>query len=227
MPPLNVQIESSWKHALADEFGKEYFVNLVQRLKEEKRRGKVIYPPGSQLFAAFEHTPVDRVRVVIIGQDPYHGPGQAHGLCFSVKKGTPPPPSLVNIFREIQTDLGLPYPESGDLTPWADQGVLLLNAVLTVENGRPGSHQGWGWEKFTDAVIQYLSRGRKGLVFMLWGGYAKKKGEGIDQTKHLVLTSGHPSPLSANKGFWFGNRHFSKANAWLIQNGNTPVDWRI
>ena len=227
MTTLNVQIEPSWKAVLKDEFNKDYFVDLAQKLKKDKRSGKVIYPPGPLLFSAFEHTPLSKVKAVIIGQDPYHGPGQAHGLCFSVREGMAHPPSLVNIFKELKNDLNIAYPKKGDLTPWADQGVLLLNAILTVEGGKPGSHQGWGWETFTDAVISHLSESCDGIVFLLWGSYAKKKGVNIDREKHLILSCGHPSPLSANKGHWFGNGHFSQTNDYLIDKGKSPINWDL
>lgn len=225
--PLSVKIQADWKQVLNSEFEKPYFLELVNFIKNEKRSGKEVYPPGPLIFSAFDHTPPEKVKVVIIGQDPYHGPGQAHGLCFSVKDGVPHPPSLVNIFKELGTDLGIPYPKTGDLTHWADQGVLLLNATLTVQARHAGSHQHKGWEVFTDSVIDYISQNCEHVVFMLWGGYAKKKGANIDRTKHLVLTSGHPSPLSANKGYWFGNRHFSQANEYLVKNGKAPVDWSV
>ncbi len=221
---MAVKIEPSWARAVGDEFQKPYFQNLIDFVKQEYNSG-VCYPPGGQIFAAFDHTPFEKVKVVILGQDPYHGPGQANGLCFSVADGVPKPPSLINIFSEIQTDLNSGMPESGNLERWADQGVLLLNATLTVKAHTAGSHQNKGWEVFTDAVIHQLSSQRSGLVFMLWGGYAKRKGSKIDTQKHLVLSSGHPSPLSANRGYWFGNQHFSKANEYLNNNGKTPIVW--
>ena len=221
---MNVRIAESWKPVLQPEFEKDYFKNLVEFVREEYKKYRC-FPKGSEIFAAFDHCSFDDVKVVIIGQDPYHGPNQANGLCFSVHDGIPHPPSLVNIFKELESDLGKPYPQSGNLEHWADQGVLLLNATLTVRAHQAGSHQNKGWEKFTDAVIEYLSREKEHLVFMLWGGYAKKKGMRIDRSKHLVLTSGHPSPLSANRGYWFGNKHFSKANAYLQQMGKQPVNW--
>lgn len=184
------------------------------------------YPREDHIFAAFEHCHWEKTKVVIIGQDPYHGPGQANGLCFSVNEGIPHPPSLSNIFKEIYTDLGMPYPKSGDLQPWADQGVLLLNATLSVRSGEAGSHQKRGWETFTDTVIKKLSNGKEGLVFLLWGGFAKKKISLIDTGKHFILSSGHPSPLSANRGYWFGNKHFSKTNEILIGQGLSPIDWQ-
>lgn len=212
---------------MAPEFEQPYFKQLTEFVRSEydAAHGKVCFPPGAEIFSAFDHCPFDRVKVVIIGQDPYHGPRQANGLCFSVHDGIPFPPSLVNIFREIETDLGQPIPKSGNLERWADQGVLLLNATLTVRQGEAGSHQGKGWETFTDAVIQTISDQKQQVVFLLWGGFAKKKGARIDRSKHLVLESGHPSPLSANKGHWFGNRHFSKANDYLKGIGKTPVGW--
>ena len=199
---------------------------LASFLRSEKRAGKVIHPPGPEIFAAFDHTPFDAVRVVILGQDPYHGPGQAHGLCFSVRPGVPPPPSLVNIFKEIRRDLGIAPPDHGCLTPWAERGVLLLNAVLTVEQGLAASHQGKGWEGFTDAAIDALNREREGLVFMLWGSYAQRKGQLIDARRHGVLKSVHPSPLSAHRGF-HGCGHFSAANRYLEARGQAPIDWSL
>jgi len=219
-----IRLEPSWKARLADEFAQPYMIELRRFLLERKRAGTVIYPPGPQIFNALDSTPFDRVSVVILGQDPYHGPGQAHGLCFSVPEGVPPPPSLLNIFQEIHDDLGTSAPASGNLERWAEQGVLLLNAVLTVERGRAGSHQGKGWERFTDRVVRELNDGRDALVFLLWGSYAMKKGAVIDRSRHLVLTAPHPSPLSAHRGF-FGCRHFSSANAWLEQHGRHPIRW--
>lgn len=223
---VNPQIEPSWLKVLKEEFEKDYFVELKKQLKEEKKQYK-IFPPGPEIFSAFNHTPFDQVKVVIIGQDPYHGEGQANGLCFSVKEGIAHPPSLINIFKEIESDLGHAYPKSGDLTPWAKQGVLLLNATLTVRQADANSHQNIGWQKFTDAVIQKISEERGGVVFLLWGGFAQKKGKKIDSKKHLILKTGHPSPLSANRGFWFGNKHFSTTNEFLIEKGLTPIDWQI
>lgn len=217
-------MEQGWKDALREEFEKPYFEGLVSFVKAEYRQG-VCYPPGDRIFAAFDSCPLDRLKVVILGQDPYHGHGQANGLCFSVYDGVPHPPSLVNIFKEIEQDTGAPYPRSGDLSRWADQGVLLLNAILTVRAGQAGSHRGRGWETFTDAVIRYISGQMNHIVFMLWGGYAKQKGSIIDRSKHKVLTSGHPSPLSANKGYWFGNKHFSQANQYLEAQGLEPINW--
>lgn len=220
---MDVQIESSWKQHLAAEFDKPYFVNLTNFVRQEYHK-TTCYPPGKLIFNAFNLCPFDRVKVVIIGQDPYHGPGQAHGLCFSVNDGIAFPPSLQNIFKEIQADLGVPVPQSGNLTRWAEQGVLLLNATLTVRAHQAGSHQRQGWEEFTDAAIKALAEERENLVFILWGAYAQKKGAFIDRNRHLVLSSAHPSPLSAYHGF-FGNKHFSQANAYLEQHGKTPVKW--
>ncbi len=220
---MNVQIEDSWKEKLTDEFEKPYFKELTDFVRQEYKT-QVCYPPGNLIFNAFNLCPFDQVKVVIIGQDPYHGPGQAHGLCFSVNDGIPFPPSLQNIFKEIQADLGKEVPVSGNLTRWAEQGVLLLNATLTVRAHQAASHQRHGWEEFTDAVIRKLSQERDHLVFILWGAYAQKKGAVIDRERHLVLTSAHPSPLSAYHGF-FGNKHFSLTNAYLEQYGKTPINW--
>jgi len=220
---MEVRIDQSWKEHLQTEFDKPYFKSLTDFVKEEYARGTV-YPPGRFIFNAFDLCPFDKVKVVIIGQDPYHEPGQAHGLCFSVQEGVQFPPSLRNIFKEISDDLGKPVPVNGDLTRWARQGVLLLNATLTVRAGMAGSHQGKGWEEFTDAVIRELNASRDGLVFILWGSYAKKKGAVIDRSRHLVLSSAHPSPLSAYNGF-FGNHHFSLTNKWLTDHGETPIEW--
>lgn len=223
-------LEASWKTALADTFAEDYMHKLNAFLLSEVAAGKRIYPRGNEFFAAFDLTPVDNVRVVILGQDPYHGAEedmpQAHGLSFSVKAGVPVPPSLKNIFKEQNTDLDITQPSHGDLTGWAQQGVLLLNAVLSVEHGKAGSHQGKGWEAFTDKVVELLNEERTGLVFMLWGSYAQKKGAKIDRSKHLVLESPHPSPLSAYRGFW-GCRHFSKANAYLEASGQAPINWQL
>lgn len=220
---MNVQIEESWKEALIPEFSKDYFIRLTDFVRKEYHE-TTVYPPGKLIFNAFNLCPFDKVKVVIIGQDPYHGPGQAHGLCFSVNDGIQPPPSLVNIFKEINSDLGKPIPQSGNLTRWAEQGVLLLNATLTVRAHQAGSHQKRGWEEFTDAVIRKLAEEKSNLVFILWGSYAQKKGAFIDRNKHLVLTSVHPSPLSAYNGF-FGNHHFSLVNDYLVKNGKTAIDW--
>jgi uracil-DNA glycosylase len=221
-----VRLEAGWKARLADQLSGASMQNLSAFLRDAKRAGRTIYPPGPQIFAALDRTPFERVKVVILGQDPYHGPGQAQGLCFSVPDGVPPPPSLVNIFAELERDLGLPRPSHGCLTSWADQGVLLLNAVLTVEHGLAGSHQGKGWEAFTDAIIERLNREREGLVFMLWGSYAQAKGRFIDARRHLVLKAPHPSPLSAHRGF-IGCGHFSAANRYLEARGEKPIDWAL
>lgn len=221
---MQVTIEPGWQAVLKDEFEKPYFKNLVEFVKSEYTSNKC-FPPGKQIFSAFNHTPFNEVKIVIIGQDPYHGPGQAHGLCFSVGENVAVPPSLKNIFEEIKADIGSPIPNNGNLERWADQGVLLLNATLTVRAHNAGSHQNKGWEKFTDSVIEKLSKEREGLVFMLWGGPAKKKGTKVDTSKHLVLNSGHPSPLAANRGYWFGNKHFSKTNEYLIDKGEKPIEW--
>ena len=222
---MDVKIEQSWKACLADEFEKPYFKQLTDFVRDEY--GKcTVYPPGSMIFNAFDHCPFDKVKVVLLGQDPYHEPGQAHGLCFSVQDGTRFPPSLINIFKEIQSDLGTAIPKSGDLTRWADQGVLLLNATLTVRAHTAGSHQNKGWEAFTDAVIQRLAAQRENIVYILWGAYAQRKGAIIDTAKNLVLQSPHPSPLSASRGF-FGNKHFSKTNDYLRETGQEPIEWGI
>ncbi len=218
-----MKIDESWKEILKEEFEKDYFVNLTSFVRQEYK-DKTIYPKASNIFNAFNLCPFDKIKVVILGQDPYHEPNQAHGLCFSVLDPTPAPPSLKNIFKEINLDLGITPLESGDLTRWASQGVLLLNATLTVEAHKAGSHQGKGWEEFTDRVIFNLANRKSGLVFLLWGSYAQKKGEFIDQTKHLVLKSVHPSPLSAHRGF-FGNHHFSQTNSYLTQQGKQPINW--
>lgn len=221
-----VKLEPSWKARIGDYLERPQMQALSAFLRAEKQAGKVIYPPGPDIFAAFDHTPFDAVRVVILGQDPYHGPNQAHGLCFSVRPGVQTPPSLQNIFKEIQRDLGIAPPDHGCLTPWADRGVLLLNAVLTVERGMANAHQGKGWEGFTDAAIDALNREREGIVFMLWGSYAQKKGQLIDTRKHRVLKSVHPSPLSAHRGF-LGCGHFSAANQYLTEHGQVPIDWSL
>ncbi len=221
---MDVRIEPDWKDKLKKEFESDYFIRLADFIKGEYKRGHV-YPPGSMIFNAFNLCPFQKVKAVIIGQDPYHGPGQAHGLCFSVKEGVGFPPSLINIFKEIEMDLGLPRPTSGNLERWAFQGVLLLNATLTVKAQQAGSHQKKGWEQFTDSVISTLNTEKENLVFFLWGAYAQKKGEAIDRSRHLVLESVHPSPLSASRGF-FGNKHFSRCNNYLIENKLEPIDWR-
>lgn len=222
---MDVRIEQSWKDALADEFGKPYFESLVRFLHKEKSEGKRIFPPGSQIFKAFDLTPVAQVKVVILGQDPYHGPGQAHGLSFSVPEGVPAPPSLKNIFKEIESDMGVRMSGYPNLEKWALQGVLLLNAVLTVRCGDAASHSRIGWEQFTDAVIRYISDNCDGVVFMLWGNFARGKRELIDASRHCVLEAAHPSPLA--RGAFFGCRHFSKANAWLTAHGKDPIDWQL
>lgn len=221
----NIQIEASWKEALADEFQQPYFAAIKSFLVEEKRAGKTIYPPGPLIFNAFNHTPFDQVKVVILGQDPYHNPGEAMGLCFSVPKGVRVPPSLINIYKEIQDDLGLPIPKHGDLTPWADQGVLLLNAMLTVEANKPASHQKIGWQTFTDAVIRHISDKKDGVVFLLWGRFAQGKKALIDEMRHYVLEAAHPSPLAGNA--FSGCRHFSKTNELLEKQGKAPIDWAL
>lgn len=220
---MDVKISNSWKEQLNPEFEKSYFVNLVDFVKQEYKF-HTVYPPGKEIFNAFEHCSFDAIKVVIIGQDPYHGAGQANGLCFSVKDGIRKPPSLVNIFKEIEGDIGKPMPQSGNLERWASQGVLLLNATLTVRSNTPGSHQNKGWEEFTDAVIRTVSEEKQHIVFMLWGAYAQKKGAIIDKSKHLVLESAHPSPFAAHRGF-FGNRHFSKANNYLKKQGKEEINW--
>lgn len=225
MPSINPNIEPSWKTLLWDQFQAPYFAELKQFIVEEKKHYR-IFPPGNCIFNAFNSTPVDSVKVVIIGQDPYHGYGQAHGLCFSVQDGIPFPKSLINIFKELQDDIGFQIPRSGNLQKWADQGVLMLNATLTVREHAAGSHQGRGWETFTDSAIQRLAQQREGLIFLLWGSYAISKRALIDESRHHVLTAPHPSPLSAYRGF-FGCRHFSKANDLLRQMGKAPIDWQL
>ena len=222
---MQVRIEQSWKDALAEEFGKPYFESLVRFLHKEKADGQTIYPPGSQIFRAFDLTPVDNLKVVILGQDPYHGPGQAHGLSFSVSAGVPAPPSLKNIFKEIESDLGVRMSGYPDLEKWARQGVLLLNAVLTVRAGTPTSHSKIGWEEFTDAVIRYISDNCEGVVFLLWGNFARSKSALIDHSRHHVLEAAHPSPLA--RGAFFGCRHFSKTNDLLSAQGKAPIDWQL
>ncbi|HET9056895.1 MAG TPA: uracil-DNA glycosylase [Chitinophagaceae bacterium] len=224
---MDVKIEESWKGALKNEFEKPYFQGIVAFLKTERMAGKTIYPPGSMIFNAFNHTPLPKVKVVLLGQDPYHGAGQAHGLCFSVQDGIPPPPSLINIYKEIQTDIGVEMNiKNGNLTKWADQGVFLLNASLTVRANEPMSHAKIGWAEFTDAVIKKISDGKKGVVFLLWGKFAQEKQALIDETKHYVLKAAHPSPFSADKGF-FGCKHFSKTNEYLTKQGQAPIDWKL
>ena len=222
---MEVRIEQSWKNALSSEFQKEYFGRLVSFLYQEKAEGKTIFPPGSQIFRAFDLTPVDKVKVVILGQDPYHGVGQAHGLSFSVPDGVPAPPSLKNIFKEIESDLGVKMSGYPNLENWARQGVLLLNAVLTVRSGEAASHSKIGWQEFTDAVIKYISDNCEGVVFMLWGNFARTKSELIDHSRHVVLEAAHPSPLA--RGAFFGCRHFSRANEALSASGRTPIDWTL
>jgi len=221
-----VQLEPSWLVHLQSEFEQSYMRELAAFLRREKRAGKQIYPAGEELFNAFLHTPLPQVKVVILGQDPYHGEGQAHGLCFSVKPGVKTPPSLQNIYREIHAEFGFPIPQHGYLTSWADQGVLLLNSVLSVEKARAASHQGKGWERFTDRVVELINRERESVVFLLWGSYAQRKGAMIDTSRHCVLTAPHPSPLSAHRGF-FGCGHFIAANEYLIGQGSAPIDWRV
>jgi uracil-DNA glycosylase len=221
---MNIKIDSSWNDVLKQEFEDPYFHQLISFTKNAYKHS-VCYPKGSQIFAAFDSCKFDNVKVVIIGQDPYHGAGQANGLCFSVNDGVALPPSLMNIFKEVAVDLNQTLPTSGNLERWAKQGVLLLNATLTVEHGKAGSHQGQGWETFTDAVIREVSLRKKHVVFLLWGNYAKSKGATIDTGKHLILTSGHPSPMSANRGLWFGNKHFSKTNAYLVSHNIAPIVW--
>lgn len=220
---MNVRIDTSWKEKLSGEWEREYFVRLTEFVRMSYAR-TTVYPPAGKIFAAFDACPFDEVKVVILGQDPYHGPGQANGLCFSVSPGIEQPPSLVNIFKEVSSDLNKPIATDGNLERWAKQGVLLLNATLTVEAHKAGSHQGHGWEEFTDAAIKKLAEDREGLVFMLWGSYAIKKGAFIDRSRHLVLTAPHPSPLSAYRGF-FGCKHFSQANAWLKSHNQKEIDW--
>ncbi|NDY96548.1 uracil-DNA glycosylase [Wenzhouxiangella limi] len=221
-----IKLHPEWRDALAGEFEQDYMRDLKAFLLARKQAGAVIYPPGPEIFNALDSTPLSEVKVVILGQDPYHGPGQAHGLCFSVREGVPPPPSLVNIFRELRSDLGLAIPNHGHLQSWAEQGVLLLNAVLSVERGQAGAHQGQGWERFTDAVVATVNQRCEHVVFLLWGAQAQRKGSAIDTRRHLVLKAPHPSPLSAHRGF-LGCRHFSQANAWLAGHGIEPVDWAL
>lgn len=221
-----IDLEPSWLAALADEFEKPYMLELREFLRVEKAAGKTIFPPGNLFFHAFLATPLPEVKVVILGQDPYHGPGQAHGLCFSVPQGVPAPPSLKNIFKELHAELGIPLPAHGNLEAWAEQGVLLINSVLSVESGKAASHQGRGWEQFTDRVIDVINRQREGVVFLLWGSYAQRKGALIDTARHCVLKAPHPSPLSAHRGF-FGCGHFQQANQYLANAGHAPIDWAI
>lgn len=223
---MDVKIDSSWKRILKDEFSKPWFEQIPLHIKTEKSQGKIIYPPGSLIFNAFNTTPFDKVKVVIIGQDPYHGSGQAHGLCFSVQYGVPPPPSLVNIYKELNDDIGIPIPNHGNLTHWAEQGVFLLNASLTVRAAEPMSHSKIGWTQFTDQVIKKISSEKKHVVFILWGKFAQEKRMLIDETKHYILKSAHPSPLSAHAGF-FGCKHFSKTNVYLMSKGIDPIDWKL
>lgn len=223
---MDVKIEDSWKTVLKNEFSKPYFLEAVTFIKTEKALGKIIYPPGSLIFNSFNTTPFEKVKVVLLGQDPYHGKGQAHGLSFSVPDGIKPPPSLMNIFKELHDDIGVAFPNHGNLTKWAEQGVLLLNASLSVRENEPLSHSSIGWNSFTDAVITHISSEKEHVVFLLWGKYAQQKQELIDETKHLVLKAAHPSPFSANNGF-FGCRHFSKTNEYLVKNGIDPIDWSL
>lgn len=223
---MDVKIEPGWKEVLKPEFTKTYFQQVVTHLKMEKMAGKVIYPPGSMIFHAFDKTPFDKVKVVILGQDPYHNPGQAHGLSFSVPEGVTPPPSLINIYKEITSDLGVTMTRQGNLEKWAERGVLLLNAALTVRANEPASHSKIGWMDFTDSVIRHISNEKDHVVFLLWGKFAQEKQQLIDETKHLVLKAAHPSPFSADKGF-FGCRHFSRTNEYLVKNGIDPIDWSL
>jgi uracil-DNA glycosylase len=225
---MAIELEASWLEVLSDEFEKDYMLKLRQFLKEEKQAGKIIYPKGGDIFNAFAKTPFNEVKVVILGQDPYHGPNQAHGLSFSVQRGIPTPPSLQNIYKELATDIpGFTIPKTGDLTEWAEQGVLLLNATLTVQAAMAGSHQKKGWEKFTDTVIKTISDKKEGVVFILWGAYAQSKNVLIDETKHLVIKSTHPSPLAVSRGGFFGSKPFSKTNTYLQQHSEKPIDWNI
>jgi uracil-DNA glycosylase len=223
---MNVQIEASWKEVLREEFDKTYFQHIITFLKAEKSAGKIIYPPGSLIFNAFDKTPFSKVKVVLLGQDPYHNKGQAHGLCFSVPDGVPKPPSLLNIFKELRNDIGIEIPQNGNLEKWALQGVLLLNASLSVRENEPGSHSKIGWLRFTDEVIKKISDDKEGIVFMLWGKFAQEKQALIDETKHFVLKAAHPSPFSADKGF-FGCKHFSKTNELLMKQHKEPIDWKL
>jgi uracil-DNA glycosylase len=224
MSPSSIKLSQNWLDIIGDEFDKPYMVKLKQFLQQEKTAGRIVYPKGSDIFNAMNTTPFDKVKVVILGQDPYHGEGQAHGLSFSVRKGVPLPPSLMNIYKEIDAEYGIKMPRTGDLTGWAEQGVLLLNAMLTVQQANAGSHQKKGWEEFTDAIIRAINDKREHVVFLLWGSYAQKKGALIDRKKHCVLESVHPSPLSAHRGF-LGNGHFKKTNDYLVKQGLTPIEW--
>ena len=219
-------MQASWKKRLEEEFDKPYMTHLKQFLLDQKKKGKMVYPPGPRIFSAFDETPFEKVKVVLLGQDPYHGPGQAHGLAFSVQPGVRFPPSLRNILKELHDDVGCEIPKNGNLDKWADEGVLLLNAVLTVEAGKAGSHQGKGWEQFTDAAIRHLNDEKENLVFILWGSYAQKKAAFVDKKKHLILQSVHPSPLSSHRGF-FGSKPFSKTNKYLESHGIKPIDWSL
>lgn len=221
---MNIKIEDSWKIQLQDEFEKPYFKDLILFVKQEYSNAQ-IFPPGKQIFNAFDSCPFDNCKVVILGQDPYHGPGQANGLCFSVNDGVPKPPSLLNIFKELKEDLSIPIPVSGNLQRWANQGVLMLNATLTVRAGEAGSHQKKGWEQFTNAVIQQMNDKKEGIVFLLWGKYAQEKGKIIDESRHHVLKATHPSPLASKWGGWFGSKHFSQTNEFLVKNGKKPIEW--
>jgi len=221
-----IQLDVSWKHFLEPEFRKSYMISLKNFLQKEIKQGKTIYPQGRHVFSAMNSTPFEQIKIVIIGQDPYHGPNQAHGLCFSVQPGMKKPPSLINIFKELKEDLNIPYPSHGYLKHWTDQGVFLLNNVLTVEKNRAASHVGKGWEMFTDRIIEIINQQKKGVIFLLWGKFAQNKGHSIDQQKHLVLTSSHPSPFSAHRGF-FGCQHFSKANQYLKEHNKEPIGWAL
>lgn len=221
-----IKLESSWREQLKEDFASPYMAKLREFLREQKARGKTVYPPGVEIFAALNATPFNSVKVVILGQDPYHGPNQAHGLCFSVRRGVPIPPSLRNIYKELHQDVGFSIPQHGCLDDWAQQGVLLLNSVLTVEASLAASHQGKGWEIFTDSIVNHLNVNAEGIVFILWGSYAQKKGAMIDRERHLILQSPHPSPLSASRGF-FGNNHFSRSNDYLLKQNKTPIDWQL
>jgi len=224
---MNHNLDNNWKKILENDLNMDYFKKIESFILNELNDNKIIYPPLKDTFNALNLTPFNNVNVVIIGQDPYHGTNQAHGLSFSVKDGIKHPPSLSNIFKELTKDLGIPYPKNGNLTSWSKQGVLLLNATLTVEESKANSHQNIGWQKFTDSIIKHISDEKEGVIFLLWGGFARKKGAKIDKLKHYILETGHPSPLSANRGYWFGNNHFSKTNELLKKMGKTPIDWEI